>query len=74
MVWIHGGAFQSGSGNSDMYGPEFLLMHDNIVLVTINYRLGLLGELYLIRLNSTTVYQVETKIQNYNLCSDRLQF
>jgi carboxylesterase type B len=39
MVWIHGGGFSSGSGNSDTYGPEFLLTED-IVLVTINYRLG----------------------------------
>ena len=42
MVWIHGGAFVAGSGSSRTYGPEFLMMED-IVLVTINYRLGLLG-------------------------------
>nr|AHJ81323.1 carboxylesterase [Locusta migratoria] len=42
MVWIHGGAFVAGSGNTDLYGPEHLLEHD-VVLVTINYRLGVLG-------------------------------
>lgn len=42
MVWIHGGAFTHGSGNTDLYGPEFLLTED-IVLVTINYRVGILG-------------------------------
>ncbi|XP_047106313.1 juvenile hormone esterase-like [Schistocerca piceifrons] len=42
MVWIHGGAFTMGSGNSEFYGPEHLLEHD-VVLVTINYRLGVLG-------------------------------
>ncbi|KAF5299080.1 hypothetical protein FQR65_LT09438 [Abscondita terminalis] len=42
MFWIHGGAFMLGSGSSVMYGPNFLLTKD-IVLVTINYRLGLLG-------------------------------
>ncbi|KAK4885072.1 hypothetical protein RN001_001343 [Aquatica leii] len=42
MFWIHGGAFTTGSGNSSSYGPEFLLTKD-IVLVTINYRTGLLG-------------------------------
>ena len=31
-----------GSGNEDLYGPEFLITED-VVLVTINYRLGLLG-------------------------------
>ncbi|KAK9746434.1 Carboxylesterase family [Popillia japonica] len=42
MVWIHGGAFQVGSTTTDLYGPEYLLTQD-IVLVTVNYRLGALG-------------------------------
>nr|XP_018917733.1 PREDICTED: esterase FE4-like [Bemisia tabaci] len=40
MVWIHGGAFQMGAGS--VYGPELLLDKD-VILVTINYRLGTLG-------------------------------
>lgn len=43
MVWVHGGALTIGSGNSDTYGPEYLLIND-VIVVTINYRLGLLGE------------------------------
>ncbi|XP_075970130.1 carboxylic ester hydrolase-like isoform X2 [Anticarsia gemmatalis] len=46
MVYIHGGAYMSGSGDSYMYGPDFLLQHD-AVLVTINYRLEVLGFLCL---------------------------
>lgn len=46
MVYIHGGAFSSGSGNTDLYGPEFILQHD-VILVTINYRLEVLGFLCL---------------------------
>ncbi|XP_046977689.1 juvenile hormone esterase-like [Vanessa cardui] len=46
MVWIHGGGFSSGSGNDDMYGPEFIVNKD-VILVTINYRLGALGFLCL---------------------------
>ncbi|CAG2064309.1 unnamed protein product [Timema podura] len=42
MVWIHGGGFLSGSGNTDMFGPEFLIDTD-VVLVTLNYRLDALG-------------------------------
>lgn len=42
MVWIHGGAFAFGSGNDDIYGPDYLIEH-NIVLVTMNYRLGPIG-------------------------------
>ncbi|XP_064292526.1 juvenile hormone esterase isoform X2 [Plodia interpunctella] len=46
MVWIHGGGFYTGSGNSDYYGPEFLIKHD-VILVTFNYRLEVLGFLCL---------------------------
>ncbi|XP_047111972.1 juvenile hormone esterase [Schistocerca piceifrons] len=40
MFWIHGGGWISGGGS--LYGPDFLLDHD-VILVTINYRLGPLG-------------------------------
>lgn len=40
LVWIHGGGFSGGSSNH--YGPKFLVRHD-IILVTINYRLGPYG-------------------------------
>ncbi|XP_044731321.1 uncharacterized protein LOC123294263 [Chrysoperla carnea] len=46
MVWIHGGAFNMGSGNSETFGPEFLVAK-NVILVTLNYRLGYLGFLRL---------------------------
>ncbi|XP_063708883.1 juvenile hormone esterase-like [Culicoides brevitarsis] len=42
MFWIHGGSFKSGSGDSEYYGPEFF-MEEEVVIVTINYRLGFLG-------------------------------
>ncbi|KAJ8944695.1 hypothetical protein NQ314_009402 [Rhamnusium bicolor] len=42
MVWIHGGALINGSNKSSIHGPEFILAED-VVLVVINYRLGLLG-------------------------------
>uniref|UniRef100_A0A182WIA4 Carboxylesterase type B domain-containing protein n=1 Tax=Anopheles minimus TaxID=112268 RepID=A0A182WIA4_9DIPT len=46
MVFIHGGAFKYGSGNSDCYSPEDLL-EQNVIVVTFNYRLGPLGFLHL---------------------------
>lgn len=42
MVWIHGGGFSIGDGNSWIYGPDYLVA-EGVVLVTINYRLGPLG-------------------------------
>lgn len=46
LVFIHGGAFITGSNCTDTYGPDYLLLED-IVLVTPNYRLGILGFLSL---------------------------
>ncbi|WP_216216799.1 carboxylesterase/lipase family protein [Amycolatopsis aidingensis] len=40
MVWIHGGGFTQGNGS--MYGGAALARRD-VVLVTINYRLGVFG-------------------------------
>ncbi|KAF7281955.1 hypothetical protein GWI33_003977 [Rhynchophorus ferrugineus] len=42
MVFIHGGGLVLGSSRRESYGPELLLLED-IVLVTLNYRLGILG-------------------------------
>ena len=41
MVWIHGGAFILGS--SDEYDSKILSGFGNVIIVTINYRLGPLG-------------------------------
>ncbi|AOR30574.1 carboxylesterase [Streptomyces fodineus] len=46
MVWLHGGAFSNGSGSVPGYdGTAFA--RDGVVLVTLNYRLGAHGFLYL---------------------------
>jgi para-nitrobenzyl esterase len=47
MVWIHGGAFSIGSGSAEMYTTGTIASNCDIVLVTINYRLGVLGFLNL---------------------------
>jgi para-nitrobenzyl esterase len=47
MVWIHGGAFCMGSGSELMYRTGTIASNGNVVLVTINYRLGVLGFLNL---------------------------
>lgn len=43
MVYLHGGGFTSGSGGTDLYGPDYLI-EEYLVIVTLNYRLGLLGK------------------------------
>ncbi|XP_046681276.1 esterase FE4-like [Homalodisca vitripennis] len=42
MVYLHAGGYAAVTGNSNVEGPQYLLEKD-IVLVTINYRLGALG-------------------------------
>lgn len=43
MIFIHGGAYSIGNNRAGNYGPHYLLDKD-IVLVAINYRLGVFGE------------------------------
>lgn len=45
MVFFHGGAYMSGSGESKAYNPSTLVHEQNVVVVTVNYRLGILGNL-----------------------------
>ncbi|KAJ3635702.1 hypothetical protein MTP99_008591 [Tenebrio molitor] len=42
MVFIYGGGFEAGFATYDLYGPDYLLEKD-VVVATLNYRLGILG-------------------------------
>ena len=42
MFWIHGGAYVSGSASEPRHTGEFLPLK-GVVLVTVNYRVGVLG-------------------------------
>ena len=47
MVWIHGGAFIQGSGSAPLYHGEKGAARCDVVVVTLNYRLGELGFLHI---------------------------
>ncbi len=47
LVWIHGGAFIMGTGNDPMYNGSALTRRGDVVVVTINYRLGIFGFPYI---------------------------
>lgn len=47
MVWLHGGAFDTGSGSWPLYEGTPLASRDDVVFVTVNHRLGVLGFLHL---------------------------
>ncbi len=47
MVWFHGGAYVSGSGEAAMYDPDTLVREGRVIVVRVSYRLGILGFLNL---------------------------
>ena len=47
MVWFHGGGFSSGSGSSRAYEGVRLAQRGDVVVVTVNHRLNVLGYLAL---------------------------
>ena len=42
MLFVHGESYQWGSGN--LYDGRVLASYGNVVVVTLNYRLGILGK------------------------------
>jgi para-nitrobenzyl esterase len=47
MVWCHGGAFITGSGSAPWYDGANLSRRGDVLVVTINHRLGAFGYLHL---------------------------
>ncbi|MFN3312528.1 MAG: carboxylesterase/lipase family protein [Hyphomonas sp.] len=47
MVYIHGGAYNSGSGSDDLYDGARLAAKGDVVVITINHRLNAFGYLSL---------------------------
>jgi para-nitrobenzyl esterase len=43
LVWVHGGGFVNGAGS--LYDGARLAVHGDVIVVTINYRLGVFGYL-----------------------------
>lgn len=56
LVWIHGGAFVTGTGSMPWYDGTALAARGDVVIVTINYRLGAFG--FLGSQNNGTLDQV----------------
>ena len=50
MVYLHGGAYSSGSGSAPLYDGVRLGKRGDVVVVTVNHRLNAFGYAYLARL------------------------
>ena len=58
MVWIHGGSYGWGGTSDPLFdGQNFVKAHPEVVLVTVNYRLGLLGFLDLTQMEGGEDYK-----------------
>ncbi|TQM30182.1 carboxylesterase family protein [Nocardia bhagyanarayanae] len=45
LVWLHGGAYLTGGGEWNLYDADRLVRETGIVVVSVSYRLGVLGYL-----------------------------
>ncbi len=50
LVYFHGGAYNNGSVNDDLYDGTRLVRRGDVVVVTVNHRLNIFGYLYLAEL------------------------
>nr|WP_319571078.1 carboxylesterase family protein [uncultured Draconibacterium sp.] len=64
IVWIHGGSNKYGSKSDEAYDAEVLAKNTDAVVVKVNYRLGILGGLYLPGINGSAT---ELSAGNYLL-------
>ncbi len=56
LVYIHGGAYNSGTVNSVLYDGTRLCQRGDVVVVTVNHRLNAFGYLYLGELSDDPAY------------------
>ncbi|XP_046566292.1 acetylcholinesterase-like [Haliotis rubra] len=47
MVWIYGGSFQTGSINIPLYNGQYLAAEKNVIVMSMNYRVGAHGFIFL---------------------------
>lgn len=46
LVWVHGGGYETGGSSVDVYDGSALAAAGDVLVVSVQYRLGALGFLY----------------------------
>ncbi|MGI5291402.1 carboxylesterase/lipase family protein [Nonomuraea polychroma] len=64
MVWIHGGSFKDGAGH--LYDARRLAVQGNLIVVTVNYRLGAFGFL-----SHPALHDSDGPVGNYGLADQQ---
>ena len=72
MVFIHGGYFVFGAGSLPAYDGAYLAASGNVVVVTLNYRLGALGFLAVPELGLTGNYGIQDQRQALRWVADNI--
>ena len=70
IAFLHAGTYMAGAGASDIFQPDHFLEH-SLMVVTINHRLGPLGEYYhgiLFTFNITLFNLMEPNIDSETYC------
>lgn len=70
---IHGGGLQSGNGEMDLMGPE-LINQENVIFVSLNYRLNVLGFLNTADANSPGNYGIKDMILALQWVQSNIEF
>src|SRR3989441_3897630 len=70
MFYIHGGAYNNGSGSSALYDGVRLCKRGDVVVVTVNHRLNAFGYLYLARFGGPRSEEHTSELQSlaYLVC------
>lgn len=69
MVYVHGGSYTEGTGN--MMDGSVLASYGNVIVITINYRLGVLGKrihfLYLCNVLKSSVLYGNMSLYSFSM-------
>uniref|UniRef100_A0A8C4SHC8 Carboxylesterase type B domain-containing protein n=1 Tax=Erpetoichthys calabaricus TaxID=27687 RepID=A0A8C4SHC8_ERPCA len=72
MVFIHGGSYMEGTGN--MFDGSILASYGNVIVITVNYRLGVLGKPNFKNILMLIDFSMDYHVVNQALCVHNEEF